>query len=64
MVFEPSASIRAGAQLYLKRGNYGGQDPENRSSAFVDEVERIMLESESSYSARIAQLGRDEGANN
>lgn len=55
---------RAGAQLYLKRGNYNNQDPEDRFSAFVDEVERILLESESSYSARIAQLGRDEGANN
>jgi hypothetical protein len=52
---------RAGAQLYLRRGDYASQDPKERFSAFVDEVERIMLESESTYSASIAQLGLDEG---
>ncbi len=55
---------RAGVQLYLKHGNYSDQDPKNRFAIFVDNIERIVLESESSYSERIAQLGRDEGANN
>lgn len=55
---------RAGAQLYLKRGNYTDQDPKSRFAAFADDIERIMLEAESSYSERIARLGRDEGINN
>jgi Protein of unknown function (DUF4231) len=55
---------RAGAKLYLKRGSYADQDPKTRFAAFADDIERIMYESESSYSERIAQLGRDEGASN
>jgi Protein of unknown function (DUF4231) len=55
---------RAGSKLYLKRGNYSDPDPETRFSIFADDVERIMLETESSYSERIAMLGRDEGSNN
>jgi hypothetical protein len=53
---------RAGAQLYMKRGRYSDPDPEARFAAFVDDIERILLESDASYSERIAQLGREDGA--
>jgi hypothetical protein len=51
----------AGVQLLMQRGEYANGDLNVRFAAFVDHIESIIRDYESSYSSQVVRLGRDEG---
>lgn len=51
---------RIAAQFYARHGDYAIEDPCRRFALFVDRVEAILRDSETSYSSQIAMLSEDE----